>query len=203
MTGPPTEKVVITTDRFLGDYRKNRQKAESPCVHEEAGAGKGLPARAKVVEITKGCGFELEAHPRTGLVFVDLFLYTPIHFPFYHGFIPGTKGDNGYYLDPLVATEEPMYPMSTVRARTIGALLIADESGPGTKTMAVLEGIGPVYSSLTDARQLPVFALKLLEHSFTHYKAPEPREFLRVRRWQRKSIAEGHARRATKSFKGE
>jgi inorganic pyrophosphatase len=182
---------------------KNRAGVGSLYLLDRVGAGEKPPGSINVVvEIPKGGSVKYEVDPRTGLVFVDRFLYTSTHYPFNYGFVPETKGEDGDYLDALVITEEPLYPMTVVRSRTIGALLMEDEGGPDAKIIAVPdEGIDPAYSSLGDVRQLPSFTLKQLEHFFTHYKEPEPGKYVRVLGWQRKQVAEEVVRRAIAAFR--
>jgi inorganic pyrophosphatase len=176
--------------------------AESVSFPDRLGAGDDPPAEVNVViEIPKGGSVKYEVDPRTGLIFVNRLLHTATHYPFNYGFIPGTKGEDGDYLDALVNTEEPVYPMSVVRSKTIGALLMEDEEGPDAKIIAVPDrNIDPVYSSLGDVRQLPSFIRKQVQHFFLHYKESEPKKFVRVHRWQSRSAAEGIIRRAMAAF---
>ncbi|MDE1852865.1 MAG: inorganic diphosphatase [Thaumarchaeota archaeon] len=170
---------------------------------DRVGAGDSPPSQVNaVVEIPKSGSVKYEVDPQTGLVFVDRFLYTAIHYPFNYGFIPGTKGEDGDYLDALVLTEEPVYPMSVIRSRIIGALLMEDEGGPDSKIVAVPDkNIDPAHSSLSDVRQLPDFTLKQMEYFSAHYKEEEPGKFVRVHRWQGRPAAEGLIRKAVVAFK--
>jgi inorganic pyrophosphatase len=84
------------------DGEKNRSGAESLYLLDRVGAGETPPGRINVVvEIPKGGSVKYEVDPRTGLVFVDRFLYTSTHYPFNYVFIPETKGEDGDYLDAL------------------------------------------------------------------------------------------------------
>ena len=154
-------------------------------------AGDDVPNQVNVViEIPRGSDVKYEIDEKTGYVFVDRFLYTSTHYPFNYGFIPQTKGDDGDPLDALVITEEPVYPMSVIRSRPIGVLLMEDEKGPDAKLVAVpTRHIDPVYSDVETIMQIPEFVRKQIEHFFSHYKESEPDKFVKIGKWQEAKFA--------------
>jgi len=155
-------------------------------LHRELDAGDDVPNKVNVViEIPRGSDVKYEIDEKTGFVFVDRFLYTSTHYPFNYGFIPQTKGADGDPLDALVITEEPVYPMSVIRARPIGVLLMEDEGGPDAKLVTVPEKhIDPIYSHVDTIMQIPEFTRKQIEHFFSHYKESEPDKFVKIGKWQ-------------------
>jgi inorganic pyrophosphatase len=155
-------------------------------LHRELDAGDDVPNKVNVViEIPRGSDVKYEIDEKTGFVFVDRFLYTSTHYPFNYGFIPRTKGDDGDPLDALVITEEPVYPMSVIRARPIGVLLMEDEGGHDAKLVTVPERhIDPIYSHVDTIMQIPEFTRKQIEHFFSHYKESEPNKFVKIGKWQ-------------------
>ena len=149
-------------------------------------AGDDIPNQVNVViEIPRGSDVKYEIDEKTGFVFVDRFLYTSTHYPFNYGFIPQTKGEDGDPLDALVITEEPVYPMSVIRCRPIGVLLMEDEKGPDAKLVAVPTAhIDPVYAHVETIMQIPEFTRMQIEHFFTHYKSSEPDKFVKMGKWE-------------------
>ncbi len=144
-----------------------------------------------VVEIPRGSNVKYEIDEATGFVFVDRFLYTPTYYPFNYGFIPQTRGEDGDPLDALVVTEEPVFPMSVIRSRPIGVLLMEDEKGPDSKIVAVpARHVDPNYSDVDSVDQLPEFTRRQIEHFFQHYKESEPGKFVTIDGWK----DERHAR---------
>jgi inorganic pyrophosphatase len=156
-------------------------------------AGDNVPEEVNVViEIPRGSDVKYELDEKTGFVFVDRFLYTSTHYPFNYGFIPQTKGQDGDPLDALVITEEPVFPMSVIRSRPIGVLLMEDEGGPDAKLVTVpARHIDPVYTNVETIMQIPEFTRKQIEHFFSHYKESEPDKFVKIDKWEDQDYAKG------------
>ena len=154
-----------------------------------------------VVEIPRGSNVKYEIDEETGFVFVDRFLYTPTYYPFNYGFIPQTRGDDGDPLDALVVTEEPVFPMSVIRSRPIGVLLMVDEKGPDAKIVAVpARHVDPNYSDVDSVEQLPEFTRRQIEHFFQHYKESEPGKFVTIGGWKDSKHAKELITRATTMY---
>jgi len=149
-------------------------------------AGEDAPDEVNVViEIPRGSDVKYEMDEKTGFVFVDRFLYTSTHYPFNYGFIPQTRGEDGDPIDVLVITEDPVYPMSVIRSRPIGVLLMEDEGGPDAKLVAVpARHVDPTYSDVETISQIPEFTRKQIEHFFSHYKESEPDKFVKIDKWE-------------------
>src|ERR1700760_1297005 len=90
-----------------------------------------------VIEIPRGSHLKYEVDKPTGLLRLDRVLYSAVHYPANYGFIPRTHGDDGDPLDILVITQEPIHPMTIVRARPIGGLNMHDDKGGDDKIIAV------------------------------------------------------------------
>ncbi len=153
--------------------------------------GKGAPDEVNVVvEIPRGSNVKYEIDEPTGFVFVDRFLYTPTYYPFNYGFIPQTRSEDGDPLDALVVTEEPVFPMSVIRSRPIGVLLMVDEKGPDAKVVAVpARHVDPNYSEVDSVEELPEFTRRQIEHFFKYYKESEPDKFVRIEGWKDQKYA--------------
>ena len=164
--------------------------------------GEGAPDQVNVViEIPRGSNVKYEIDEATGFVFVDRFLYTPTYYPFNYGFIPQTMGEDGDPLDALVVTEEPVFPMSVIRSRPIGVLLMEDEKGPDAKIIAVpARNVDPNYSDVDTIEQLPEFSRRQIEHFFQHYKESEPNKFVKMGGWKGQTYAKELITQASSLF---
>jgi inorganic pyrophosphatase len=89
-----------------------------------------------------------------------------------------------------VITEEPVYPMSVIRSRPIGVLLMEDEKGPDAKIVAVpARHVDPNYSDIDTIMKIPEFTRRQIEHFFSHYKESEPGKFVKIRKWRDQKFA--------------
>ena len=91
-----------------------------------------------VVEISANCTpVKYEFDKDSGLLTVDRFMPTAMHYPCNYGFIPNTLSDDGDPVDVLVLTPYPIQPGSLIRVRALGMLQMTDESGEDCKVLAV------------------------------------------------------------------
>src|SRR5678815_4159277 len=63
-----------------------------------------------------------EFDTRSGALFVDRILHTPMRYPANYGFVPHTLSPDVVPIDALVIARTPFVPGSVVRARPIGVL---------------------------------------------------------------------------------
>src|SRR5438094_901229 len=101
--------------------------------------GKNIPDDLNViVEIpAHGGAIKYEVDKESGLLIVDRFMPTSMHYPCNYGFLPNTLADDGDPVDVLVITPEPLQPGCMIRSRAIGLLRMTDESGEDGKIIAV------------------------------------------------------------------
>jgi inorganic pyrophosphatase len=125
-----------------------------------------------VIEIPKGSKNKYELDKETGLLKLDRVLYSSVHYPADYGFIPRTYCDDGDPLDALVLSQEPVYPLTIVKARAIGVMRMRDEKGIDDKIVAV-SVYDPAVADYTDKAQLPTHELRQLKRFFEEYKALE------------------------------
>jgi inorganic pyrophosphatase len=143
-----------------------------------------------VIEIPKGSSIKYEIDAESGAVFVDRKLFTSMVYPYNYGFIPQTKEGDGDPVDVLVLGNDPVIPLSVIRARPIGVLLTEDEEGQDSKIIAVpLARIDPSYSAITDIHSIPEYTQSQIEHFFEHYKELEKGKFVKVLGWEGKEVA--------------
>jgi len=125
-----------------------------------------------VIEIPRGCRLKYEVDKPTGLLRLDRVLYSAVHYPANYGFIPRTHAEDGDALDILVVMQEPVEPLTIVRARPIGGLRMVDDKGGDDKIVAVCID-DPAVSHYTAIEELPPHLMRELERFFTDYKVLE------------------------------
>ena len=125
-----------------------------------------------VIEIPRGSHLKYEVDKPTGLLRLDRVLYSAVFYPANYGFIPRTHADDGDPLDVLVLMQEPVEPLTIMRARAIGGLQMTDDKGGDDKIVSVCID-DPAYSHYQSMRQLPPHVLAELERFFRDYKTLE------------------------------
>jgi inorganic pyrophosphatase len=99
-------------------------------------------------------------------------LYSAVHYPANYGLIPQTYAEDDDPLDVLVLCQEPVAPLTLVRARAIGLMTMLDTGKRDHKILAVAVD-DPEYNGFQEADQLPVHRLALLRRFFQDYKTLE------------------------------
>jgi inorganic pyrophosphatase len=125
-----------------------------------------------VIEIARGSHLKYEVDKPTGMLRLDRVLYSAVHYPANYGFIPRTHADDGDPLDILVLMQEPVEPLTIVRARAIGGLRMVDDKGGDDKIVAVCID-DPSYATYTKLEELPPHIMKELDRFFRDYKTLE------------------------------
>jgi inorganic pyrophosphatase len=128
-----------------------------------------------VIEVPKGSTVKYELDKRTGLVKLDRMLYSAVHYPANYGFIPRTLGDDQDPLDVLVIMDQPVVPLTILRARAIGALPMKDEKGDDEKILAVCCD-DPAYAHLNDLDDIPKHLRSQIDRFFQDYKTLEEKK---------------------------
>jgi inorganic pyrophosphatase len=125
-----------------------------------------------VIEIPRGSHLKYEVDKPTGLLRLDRVLYSAVYYPANYGFIPRTHADDGDPLDILVLMQDPVEPLTIVRARALGGLRMVDEKGGDDKIVAVCVD-DPAYSQYQSLDELPPHIMKELDRFFRDYKTLE------------------------------
>jgi len=125
-----------------------------------------------VIEIPRGSHLKYEVDKPTGMLRLDRVLYSAVFYPANYGFIPKTHADDGDPLDILVLMQEPVEPLTIVRARALGGLRMVDDKGGDDKIVAVCID-DPAYSQYQKLDELPPHIMKELDRFFRDYKALE------------------------------
>src|SRR3954451_21690999 len=125
-----------------------------------------------LVEIPRGSSIKYELDKATGLLKVDRMLYSAVFYPANYGFIPQTLAEDGDPLDVLVLCQEPVAPLTLVRARAIGMMTMRDSGKRDNKILDVAND-DPEYNGFGDAQELPPHRLMMLRRFFQDYKTLE------------------------------
>src|SRR3954466_4671147 len=135
--------------------------------------GEHLPQEFNaVVEIPMGSNVKYELDKKTGLLRVDRVLYSAVYYPANYGFIPQTYAEDDDPLDVLVLCQEPVVPLTLVRARAIGLMTMIDSGKPDHKIVAVALD-DPEYQVIQNLGELPDHRLTMLRRFFQDYKTLE------------------------------
>jgi inorganic pyrophosphatase len=132
-----------------------------------------------VIEIPRGSHLKYEVDKPTGLLRLDRVLYSAVHYPANYGFIPRTHGEDGDPLDILVLMQEPVEPLTIVRARPLGGLQMVDDMGGDDKIVAVCID-DPAYAHYDTVKSLPPHVVKELDRFFRDYKQLEGKKHEQV-----------------------
>ena len=128
-----------------------------------------------LIEIPKGSKVKYELDKETGLLLVDRVLYSSVIYPTNYGFVSQTLGDDEDPLDVLVLMQEPVQPLSILRARPIGMMEMIDEGESDEKIICVhLDD--PEFRSYEHHSELPEHRLNELRRFFQDYKVLEGKE---------------------------
>ena len=125
-----------------------------------------------VIEIPRGSHLKYEVDKPTGLLRLDRVLYSAVHYPANYGFIPRTHAEDGDPLDILVLMQEPVEPLTIMRARPLGGLRMVDETGGDDKIIAVCID-DPAVAHYQTVQQLPPHLMRELDRFFRDYKVLE------------------------------
>jgi inorganic pyrophosphatase len=150
-------------------------------------AGRKVPDDINVIiEIPSHADpIKYEVDKKTGVVMVDRFVGTCMHYPCDYGFVPQTLSEDGDPVDVLVVSPYPLFPGAVIRCRPIGMLRMTDESGPDAKILAVpVDKLSTRYRDVHKPEDLGKDFLAAIEHFFQHYKDLETGKWVETNGWE-------------------
>ena len=159
---------------------------------DQLAPGKDIPHDINVViEISANSNpIKFEVDKKTGMLMVDRFVATSMHYPCDYGFIPHTLSEDGDPVDVLVIAPFALTPGVVIRCRPIGMLRMTDESGVDTKILAVpVDKLTPRYKNIQTPQDLGQELLDRIEHFFKHYKDLEPGKWVKTNGWENAEAA--------------
>jgi inorganic pyrophosphatase len=145
--------------------------------------GKNVPWDVNVIiEIPQGASpVKYEIDKDSGALFVDRFMHVAMFYPANYGFIPNTLGNDGDPLDALVIGAPAVQPMSVIRCRPVGMLVMEDEKGMDEKLLMMpVDKLNPFFENIKDYKDLPAYLLEQISHFFSHYKDLEKGKWVKV-----------------------
>jgi inorganic pyrophosphatase len=135
--------------------------------------GEELPSTfTAVIEIPMGSSVKYELDKETGMLKLDRILYSAVFYPANYGFVPQTLAEDDDPLDVLVLCQEPVAPLTLVKARSIGLMTMIDSGKRDHKILAVAVD-DPEYNGFHEANELPSHRLSMLRRFFQDYKQLE------------------------------
>lgn len=144
-----------------------------------------------VIEIAaNGTPIKYEMDKESGLLMVDRFMPTAMHYPCNYGFVPNTLSQDGDPVDVLVMTPFPVQPGSFMRCRAIAVLQMTDESGEDYKVFALpIEKTCAHYAHIKTLKDIPEITLNTITHFFENYKKLEAGKWVKIGEWLDKDAA--------------
>lgn len=125
-----------------------------------------------VIEIPKGSKLKYELDKRSGLIKVDRVLFSSVHYPANYGFVPQTYCEDRDPLDVLVLGQEPVVPLTIMRAKIVGVMRMQDQGEADDKLIAV-HADDPEYAHYTSINQLASHRMMEVQRFFEDYKKLE------------------------------
>lgn len=125
-----------------------------------------------LIEIPRGSKVKYEMDKATGLIKVDRVLMSSVIYPANYGFIPQSYCEDGDPLDILVLGQEPVVPLSLMRAKPIGVMKMKDQGDADDKIIAV-HADDPEYAHYKDISELPPHRMLEIQRFFLDYKTLE------------------------------
>ncbi|WP_343153794.1 inorganic diphosphatase [Buchnera aphidicola (Mindarus keteleerifoliae)] len=149
-------------------------------------SGKKIPENIYVIiEISSNSNpIKYEVNKKTGVLFVDRFIPTPMFYPCNYGYINKTKSEDGDPLDVLIPSPYPILEGSVILCRPVGLLKMIDENGKDNKIIAVPhEHITDIYNNIKDVDDISKDLKSKITHFFLHYKDLEPGKWVKNIQW--------------------
>jgi inorganic pyrophosphatase len=125
-----------------------------------------------IIEIPKDSKIKYELDKETGLLRLDRYLFSAVHYPGDYGFIPQTIWHDKDPLDVFVLTHRDTHPLCICEVKPIGVIRMIDEDEQDDKIVAV-HAKDPRYAQFNSIKDVPQHYLKELHHFLEIYKELE------------------------------
>ena len=125
-----------------------------------------------------------EVDKKSGAIFVDRLLTTPMRYPCNYGYVPHTICGDGDPIDALVMMPMQLVSGCVINCRPIGMLEMEDEAGTDEKLVVVPSAkISKLYANIKTVRELPELTRNQISHFFEHYKDLEKGKWVKIKGW--------------------
>ena len=132
--------------------------------------GKDIPKEINVlIEIPRGSSTKYEVDHEHGLLMLDRFVYSSVHYPGDYGFVPQTISGDGDPLDILVYSPGIVIPQTIAAFRPVGVMKMIDNGEKDDKIIGVYVK-DPRTASIKDLKDIPEHTLKEYKEFFQTYK---------------------------------
>ena len=138
-----------------------------------------------IIEVpTGGEPVKYEFDKKSGALFVDRILHTPMRYPANYGFIPHTLVARRRSARRAGHRATPVHPRLRGSRAADRRAQPGGRAGGDEKLICVpVDTTFPYYSDVGERQDLPSIVLQQIEHFFTHYKDLEPEKWVRVGGW--------------------
>lgn len=173
---------------------------------EHVEPGRQVPNDVNVViEIpSRSDPVKYEVDKKSGVVMVDRFVATCMHYPCDYGFVPHTLSEDGDPVDALVIAPYSLFPGVIIRCRPIGMLRMTDESGPDAKILMVpVDKLTTRYQNIQKPEDVGPELLASIVHFFQHYKDLEKGKWVKIEGWEGQEAAKAEIMASVKRYQEE
>ncbi|BBA84585.1 inorganic pyrophosphatase [endosymbiont of Euscepes postfasciatus] len=133
------------------------------------------------IEIPKGNFVKYEINKKNNNIYVDRFINAPIPYPFNYGYINNTLSLDNDYLDSVIISKYKIYPNSIMLCRSIGMLLMEDESGIDNKIICVpSNNISKDYKNINNIYDISNNYLNKIKFFFKYYKKMDSNKWSKI-----------------------
>ena len=158
-----------------------------------------------IVEVPRDSKVKYEFCKDTNKIRVDRILPSAYNYPFNYGYIEETIADDGDALDIIIINDQPIYPMSILKVRPIGVLLMKDgpnednlENDP--KIIAVpTSSVDKRYNNIDNISEMSDIDKLILKDFFSNYKNNE-NKVTRVDGFANKDVANEIIYRSSQAY---
>lgn len=128
-----------------------------------------------IIEIPKDSKLKYELDKNTGLLKLDRFLYSSVHYSGDYGFIPQTLCDDDDPLDVFIISHRPTYPMTLCEVKVLGVMKMVDDGEEDDKIIGV-HNADPRYNKWEDIKEVPQHFIEELKEFMRTYKRLEDKK---------------------------
>jgi len=142
----------------------------------EVSVGKDAPNVINcIVEIPKDSKIKYELDKETGLLKLDRYLFSAVHYPGDYGFVPQTLWQDNDPLDVFIITHRETYPLTLCEVKPIGVIRMIDDEEQDDKIIAV-HAKDPRYNQWNSIKDIPQHFLAELRTFLESYKQLENKQ---------------------------
>ena len=143
-----------------------------------------------IIEIPTQTLTKYEVDKEHNLLRLDRMLQTSMVYPGNYGYIPKTLGGDGDPLDIIMPVDYPIYPMSIVKVKPVGVIVMVDEAGMDEKVIVYPDDkVDSRYKHINNLSDVPKETIDKIVHFFEHYKDLSPGKFVRIKSIEEKNEA--------------